>query len=139
MLPLINHSLSFSGDIPNSSEHFAIGDLAKWSGIKRCGSAMHMGYLAAVNIHQLFRQSLSGSVPEFVTLDEIPPMIGLAIGKQAVSYWPEGGISSGEDVMEAFFGKDLGFTSKRPFLPLRNVQADADTVCWNYLQLGLKA
>ncbi|OIW22671.1 pyridine nucleotide-disulfide oxidoreductase-like protein [Coniochaeta ligniaria NRRL 30616] len=117
----IHANLSFSSDIPNSSDHFAAGDLVRWSGIKRCGAAMHMGYLAAVNIHQLFKQSLSGSVPEFEKLDEIPPMIGLAVGKQAVAYWPEGGTTSGDDVMETFFGKDLGLT-----------------ICWNHLQLGIK-
>jgi hypothetical protein len=73
---------------------------------------MHMGYLAATIIHQLFQQARSGATPEFVKLDEIPPMIGLAVGKSAVAYWPEGGTKSGEDIMEAFFGKDLGFTSK---------------------------
>ena len=109
-------SLSFSGDVPNASDHFAVGDLAKWSGIKRCGSAMHMGYLAAVNIHQLLRHKVSGAVPEFMKLNEIPPMIGLAVGKKAVSYWPDGGTTSGEDVMEAFFGKDLGFTSMHTVL-----------------------
>ncbi|KAB5578071.1 pyridine nucleotide-disulfide oxidoreductase-like protein [Coniochaeta sp. 2T2.1] len=118
----VHADLSFSGDIPNASSHFAVGDLAKWSGIKRCGSAMHMGYMAAVNIHQLFKQSLKESTPEFMKLDEIPPMIGLAVGKSAVAYWPEGGTKSGEDFMDAFFGKDLGFT-----------------ICWNHLQLGTPA
>ena len=73
---------------------------------------MHMGMLAAVNIHQLIKQTVSNSNPEFMKLDEIPPMIGLAVGKKAVGYWPGGGTTSGEDVMEAYFGKDLGFTSK---------------------------
>lgn len=72
-----------------------------------------MGYLAAVNIHQLMKQRISGHSFDFMKLDEIPPMIGLAVSKKAVSYWPEGGTTSGEDVMEAFFGDDLGFTSKR--------------------------
>jgi hypothetical protein len=73
---------------------------------------MHMGYLAAVNIHQLIKKSLSGTIPDFMELDEVPPMIGLAVGRKALSYWPGGGTTSGEDVMEAFFGQDLGFTSK---------------------------
>lgn len=75
---------------------------------------MHMGYLAATNIHQLMTQNA-----EFMRLDEIPPMIGLAVGNKALSYWPAGGTTTGEDVMQAFFGKDLGFS-----------------ICWNYLQLG---
>lgn len=73
---------------------------------------MHMGYLAAHNVHQLMRERLQGTEPVFQKLDEIPPMIGLAVGKQAVAYWPEGGMSSGEDVLKAYFGDDLGFSSK---------------------------
>jgi hypothetical protein len=82
---------------------------------------MHMGMLAAVNIHQLFEQSKFGSVPEFMQLEEIPPMIGLAVGKQAVGYWPGGGTTSGEDVMDTYFGKDLGLTSKQA-LPINDSQ-----------------
>lgn len=44
---------------------------------------------------------------------DIPPMMGLAVGKQAASYGPpDNSVSSGEDVMQMFFGNDLGFTSK---------------------------
>jgi NADH dehydrogenase FAD-containing subunit len=118
---LTTPSLSFPSDTPNAADHFAVGDITKWSGIKRCGAAMHMGQIAATNIHQLMTQKLSGSSPEFMKLNEIPPMIGLAVGKKAVAYWPAGGTTSGEDVMETFFGKDLGFT-----------------ICWNHLQLGIK-
>lgn len=93
--------------------HFAVGDITRWSSIKRCGGAMHMGYLAAHNIHQCMRQRLRGTEPAFLELDEIiPPMIGLAVGKQAVAYWPEGGVTSGEDTLKTFFGDDLGFTSE---------------------------
>lgn len=99
-------------DAPHTADHFAIGDIAQWSGIKRCGAAMHMGYLAAHNIHQLMQQRLKNVEPEFVKLDEVPPMIGLAVGKKAVAYWPEGGVTSGEDVLKNFFGDDLGFSSK---------------------------
>ena len=81
--------------------------MIRWSGIKRCGAAMHMGYFAAHNLHQRMQDK-----SEFLSLAEIPPMIGLAVGKKAVSYWPGAGVSSGEDVMKAFFGDDLGFTSE---------------------------
>jgi hypothetical protein len=113
MFKLTRHnSLALEGNIPNASDHFATGDLVRWSGIKRCGAAMHMGYCAAVNIHQLIRKRLLGTIPKFKELDDIPPMIGLAVGKKAVAYWPEAGTTSGVDVMEAFFGDDLGFKSK---------------------------
>lgn len=115
----IRSTLQFPADSPNAADHFAIGDLVKWSGIKRCGSAMHMGYFAASNIHQKMTETSTGAKPTFSELDEIPPMIGLAVGKSAVSYWPSSGMSSGEDVMQLFFGDDLGFT-----------------ICWNHLGLG---
>ncbi|KAK4186299.1 apoptosis-inducing factor 2 [Podospora australis] len=115
----IQPSLNFPVDSPNSADHFAIGDLVKWSGIKRCGGAMHMGCFAAINIHQRMIETSTGAKPTLSQLDEIPPMIGLAVGKKAVSYWPQSGVSSGEDVMQLFFGDDLGFT-----------------ICWNHLGLG---
>lgn len=107
-------SLAFPADTPNSEDHFAIGDLVKWSGIKRCGAAMHMGYFAANNIHQQMQKKVAGREPTFLELEEIPPMIGLAVGKKAVSYWPQAGMESGEEVMKAFFGDDLGFSSEYP-------------------------
>ncbi|KAK4457159.1 hypothetical protein QBC42DRAFT_350695 [Cladorrhinum samala] len=115
----IQPTLAFPVDSPNWSNHFGAGDLVKWSGIKRCGGAMHMGYFAANNIHQKMIEARTGKKPEFLALDEIPPMIGLAVGKSAVSYWPQAGMSHGEDVMKLFFGDDLGFT-----------------ICWNHLGLG---
>ena len=105
-----------------TESHFAIGDVVRWSGIKRCGGAMYMGYLAAHNIHQRMQHNIQGIRPggkgteinlNDLKLDnEIPPMIGLAIGKKAIAYWPEAGMTFGEDVMGAFFGTDLGFTSE---------------------------
>lgn len=96
---------------PHADAHFAIGDAIKWSGIKRCGGAMHMGFFVAHNIHELILQRLTGAEPKFQELAEVPPMIGLAVGKKAVSYGPAQGVMSGEDVMKAFFGNDLGFDS----------------------------
>ncbi|KAK3949841.1 hypothetical protein QBC32DRAFT_242838 [Pseudoneurospora amorphoporcata] len=116
---MIQPSLHFPSETPNSDDHLAIGDLVKWSGIKRCGGAMHMGYLAANNIHMRMKQAVSGTEPTYLELDEIPPMIGLAVGKKAVAYWPTNGVTSGEDVNKLFFGDDLGFD-----------------ICWNHLRLG---
>ncbi|KIX08832.1 uncharacterized protein Z518_03489 [Rhinocladiella mackenziei CBS 650.93] len=112
-------SLNFLPDMPNSQYHFAVGDIAKWSGIKRCGAAMHMGQYAAQNIHQLMLKQVQGTKPKFMELDEIPPMIGIAIGKQAVAYYPGDGTTFGEDMMQKLFGDDLG-----------------NMICWNYMQLG---
>lgn len=108
----VRPNLMFPAEVPNSDSHFAIGDAIRWSGIKRCGGAMHMGYFVAHNIHELVLQKMNGAEPKFQELGEVPPMIGLAVGKKAVSYGPAQGVMSGEDVMKAFFGNDLGFDSK---------------------------
>ncbi|CAN8100929.1 unnamed protein product [Discula destructiva] len=123
MWPATKAGVPGGGDISvaNADAHFAIGDVIRWSGIKRCGGAMHMGFFVAHNIHELILQRMTGVAPKFSQLSEVPPMIGLAVGKKAVSYGPAQGVESGEDVMKAFFGNDLGFD-----------------ICWNYMKLGEK-
>lgn len=111
--------LRFAGDVPNADVHFGVGDVIKWSGIKRCGGAMHMGYYAAHNIHELVLERINGTAPKFLELGEIPPMIGLAVGKKAMSYSPGQGVDAGEEVMRVFFGDDLGFD-----------------ICWRHMRLG---
>ena len=106
-------------------------------------------------------EETDGELPKikFLELSEVPPMIGLAIGKQAVAYWPEGGMVSGEETLGTFFGKDLGFSSKScsllvclssPFgkagcflsssllglLGGSEVMLTLLVVCWNHLRLG---
>jgi hypothetical protein len=107
-----------STDIANAESHFVIGDLINWSGIKRCGSAMHQGKFAGLNIFQLIERDLSGKEPQYNELDEVPPMIGLAVGKQAVAYGPDG-MSMGKEVMQVYFEEDLGLR-----------------ICWDHLRLG---
>lgn len=114
----VRANLMFPADAPNADCHFTIGDAIRWSGIKRCGGAMHMGFFAAHNIHELVLQRMNGAEPKFQELAEVPPMIGLAVGKKAVSYGPAQGVLSGEDVMKAFFGNDLGFDSECPSHPI---------------------
>lgn len=103
-------SCQFQSSIPNAERHFAIGDISSWPGIKRCGGAMMHGYHAATNVHQLMLSEHIGSKPEFVSLQTGPPMIGLALGKTAVTYNNVEGTRSGEDLMEAMFGEDMGNT-----------------------------
>lgn len=76
---------------------------------------MHMGHYAAHNVHQLMLQEATGNMPEFLTLQEAPPMIGLALGTKAVSYSPIEGTRDGEDVLASMFGDDMGNTGM--FLP----------------------
>ncbi|KAF7125666.1 hypothetical protein CNMCM5793_001905 [Aspergillus hiratsukae] len=115
----IQPSLQFPSPIPNASHHFAIGDLAAWSGIKRCGAAMHMGHYAGYNIHQLMLAECVASKPAFQELQEIPPMIGLCLGRTAVSYHPVDGVKDGEDILASMFGDDMAYK-----------------VCWNYMRLS---
>lgn len=96
---------------PNADFHFCAGDLTKWSGIKRCGGAMHGGHYAAQNIHKSILKQRLSQQPSFMELEENPPMIGLAVGKKAVASGPNGTVS-GQDVMESYFRDDLGFASK---------------------------
>lgn len=111
-----------SDGAPNARRHFAVGDLAAWSGIKRCGAAMHQGFHAAFNIHQeMTARKNSDHKPKYLSLTEHPPMIGLAVGKKAVSYGPTEGVKEGVEVMKLMFGDDLGWS-----------------ICWNYLRLGEK-
>ncbi|KAK6216507.1 hypothetical protein LQW54_003513 [Pestalotiopsis sp. IQ-011] len=104
--------------VANADDHFCVGDMINWSGIKRCGSAMHQGKLTGLNIHQIMQQHLFGREPKLHTIEEVPPMIGLAVGKSAVAYGPDG-MSSGPQVMQMFFEEDLGFR-----------------ICWDHLRLG---
>lgn len=108
-------STSFIEGTPNATYHYAAGDIARWPGIKRCGAAMHQGLHTAVNIHQRILSAQTGSAPQLKELDSnVPAMMGLAVGKKAVSYSPQTGAKSGEDVLKMCFGDDLGFTSMSP-------------------------
>ncbi|EKG15697.1 hypothetical protein MPH_07132 [Macrophomina phaseolina MS6] len=115
----VQPSLRFQDLVPNAEFHYAAGDIVKWSGIKRCGAAMHMGQYAAQNIHAHMLKEVSGVEPTWKELSEFPPMIGLAVGKKAVVYDPQEGTSDGEHLMKSYFGQDLGHQ-----------------ICWNYMQLG---
>lgn len=117
--------------IENADNHFATGDLVSWSGIKRCGAAIMMGHLAAINIHQLIlrtpeEQVLNISQPlittpiQYAEFPHVPPMIALAVGHKAATYSKDDGIGSSEQLMKAFFGEDLG-----------------RTIIWNWMRLGV--
>ncbi|KAF4965675.1 hypothetical protein FZEAL_10738 [Fusarium zealandicum] len=115
----IKPNLNFPDEVPNAEYHFAAGDITKWSGIKRCGGAMHHGHYTSQNIHKSITSHRTGKTPEYKELIHYPPVIGLAVGKKAVAFSPDSGTISGEDVAKAYFRDDLGWT-----------------ICWNYMQLG---
>jgi NADH dehydrogenase FAD-containing subunit len=100
-----------SPTITNTQNHFAVGDIASWSGIKRCGAAMAMGHIAAVNIHQQLLQQSTGKLAKFLEFPHVSPMIALAVGKEAVMYGEESGTTCGKAEMEMMFGQNLGFDS----------------------------
>lgn len=72
---------------------------------------MHMGHHAAINIHQHMMTQCTGEKPDYQTLQPFPSVMGLALGKTAVSYIPNEGTREGEDLMKSLFGKDMGHTS----------------------------
>ncbi|KAF5667580.1 pyridine nucleotide-disulfide oxidoreductase [Fusarium heterosporum] len=115
----IKPNLQFEEGTPNAEVHYAAGDINNWPGIKRCGGAMHHGHYVALNIHQSILSHKAGHAPEFKELVVYPPVIGLAVGKKAVASSPDNGTVSGEEVAQACFRDDLGWT-----------------ICWNYMQLG---
>lgn len=104
---------------------------------------MHGGHYIAYNIHQSVLKQVVDHQPKFQELQEIPPMIGLAVGKNAVAYGPDVGVVTGPEVMEAYFRNDLGWASKLSarllFFNLScyfNLLMNGAIVCWDYMQLG---
>lgn len=113
----ITPSLQFSADVPNREYHYAVGDIASWSGIKRGGAAMHQGHFAVVNIHQQMMAERYKMLPKFVNLMDVAPMMALALGNTAVGYFPAMGLSSGDEIRNMFFNDDLGYSSKSKHRP----------------------
>ncbi|OJI96453.1 hypothetical protein ASPVEDRAFT_872200 [Aspergillus versicolor CBS 583.65] len=102
-----------------AADHYAAGDVARWSGIKRGGAAMHQGHYAARNIHQKMMAKVYGTTAEFVALEEVQSGMGIALGETAVSYFPSMGLGEGEETRKMFFEDDLGFM-----------------ICYRWMQLG---
>lgn len=132
----ITAGLQFSGDVPNKEFHYAAGDLACWSGIKRGGAAMHQAHFAAVNIHQRMMEQLYKTTPKFNELVEVAPMMALALGKTAVGYFPTMGLTVGDEIRNMFFNEDLGFGSKLIDYFLLYWSKLTEAVCWRWMRLG---
>ena len=114
----VTKHLSLLDTVPNAAQHFVAGDMAKWSGIKRCGAAMAMAHIAVVNMHQQMLAAEAGRESKLVEAPEVPPMIALAVGKKAATFHA-GDIQTGEDMLKGAFGDDLGLS-----------------ICWKYMQLA---
>ncbi|KAB8271533.1 hypothetical protein BDV30DRAFT_250024 [Aspergillus minisclerotigenes] len=115
----IRPNLQFANPVPNAENHFAVGDIAQWAGIKRCGGAIHMGHYAGTNIHQLMLAEVTKAKPEFMNLINYPPVMGLALGHTAVSYTPDEGTKHGKELLGTLFGEDMGYS-----------------ICWNYMKMS---
>lgn len=121
----INPNLTIQG--LEGERHFCAGDTVKWSGIKRAGAAMWMGFLAGRNMHSRMmveRGLKKKGEGEDLRLEEIPAMMALAVGDSAVNYragenGKEGETTWGKEVREMMFNDDLGWG-----------------ICWNYMKLG---
>ncbi|KAL2369814.1 oxidation resistance protein 1 [Blastomyces gilchristii] len=114
----VNPTLNFIDEVPNAQYHFAAGDLALLSGIKRAGRAMYHGHYAGMNIYQRMLNERFGTPPKFSEVAHLPPSMAIAVGKNTVACGPEG-VVSGEEIAKVYFEDDLGFG-----------------ICWNYLKLG---
>ena len=68
-----------------------------------------MGTRAAENIFQQILFEQFGIPTALRDWPKYPSMIGLAVGKKAVVYDPEGGTQCSEDLMKVYFGDDLAF------------------------------
>ena len=109
--------------IPNAAYHFAVGDVARWTGIKRAGNAMIMGQYAASNILKLlhWQQKQSGtltaapdlsSTTDLLSCPDFEPMMALAIGDEAVAYIKASGVVWGKHIEDQIIGRGLGIDSK---------------------------
>jgi NADH dehydrogenase FAD-containing subunit len=124
---MVHQSLVFKDTIPNASSHFGVGDVIAWTGIKRAGSATVMGQAAAQNIYaSILNSELPPSAVESekYALSELPAwgaVIGLAVGKQCLTFDPKNGMKYGVDVMQSYFGDDLGWTASLKYHGLTDV------------------
>jgi NADH dehydrogenase FAD-containing subunit len=126
---MVHQSLMFKDKIPNASSHYAVGDVIEWTGIKRAGSATVMGQTAAQNIYASILNSEAAEDSEKIGSTELPAwaaVIGLAVGKQCLTYDPSNGMKYGVDVMQAYFGEDLGWNANLKYLGLTDVVEKED-------------
>lgn len=127
----VNEDLSFKDQIPNAAAHFGVGDVVAWSGIKRAGSAMVMGQAAAHNIYvQILNSERTNASSEDpynpYSLTQWGPVIGIAIGKQCLTWGAEAGMKYGVEVMQGYFGDDLGWAGNLKYMELTDVVEEDD-------------
>jgi hypothetical protein len=125
--PNFCHSLQFPDSIPNADAHYAIGDVASWTGIKRSGPAQNMGRYAATNIVKSLLALEDGeSTANLAKLGQSPFTMSLAIGEYAMSL-RGGNVIFGKDVMQRAFGRGLGIEGTLKKLRLTPVALEPES------------
>ncbi|XP_014551932.1 hypothetical protein COCVIDRAFT_111610 [Bipolaris victoriae FI3] len=140
---MVHQSLMFKDTIANASSHFGVGDVIAWTGIKRAGSATVMGQAAAQNIYSAILNSELDPSSERYGTAELPAwdaVIGLAVGKQCLTYDPTNGIKYGVEVMKGYFGDDLGWAANLKYLGLTDVveRVDSPVEATKMAEVGIK-
>jgi hypothetical protein len=72
---------------------------------------MYFAQIAIANMHQLMLQAEGGTDTKLVEAPKVEPMIALAVGKKAATYYADN-IAAGEEQLKASFGDDLGLTGE---------------------------
>jgi NADH dehydrogenase FAD-containing subunit len=119
----VTSNLTFKPEIPNAQCHFGVGDVIAWSGIKRAGGAMVMGQVAAANVYASILNSEDDA--NDLKLSELPHynnVIGLAVGKQCLTYDKDNGIKFGVQLMKDYFQDDLGWKANLKYLQLTDAE-----------------
>ena len=106
---------------------FAIGDIADNQSVKRAGSAFATGKISAVNIYsQLLALEDEKRTAELAEFPAVPPMMALAVGREAVAFGPGFDTKSGVDMMEWMFQDDLGWKSTLKHLGLTGEEEEEE-------------
>lgn len=116
----VRDTFQLPSSVPNADVHYAVGDIAKWTGIKRSGPAMSQGKYAATNIVQTLIALEDGKSVEDAELASCPPSqptMTLAIGEQAMGM--RMGLRYGKEVKMRAFGTGLGIDGTLANLGLR--------------------
>lgn len=120
----VTPNLTFDSGIANAPAHFGVGDCIAWTGIKRAGGAMLMGELAAHNVYASIINDEASASEERIALTELPAynnVIGLAVGKQCLTYDKTNGMKWGIQLMKDYFQDDLGWAANLKYLRLTEV------------------
>ncbi|PYI09194.1 FAD/NAD(P)-binding domain-containing protein [Aspergillus sclerotiicarbonarius CBS 121057] len=109
----------FSSKIPNSTSHFAVGDVISTPGIRLAPGAIRMGKITATNIAQMLVacEDSTSDIP-CVSIEQAqahakPPKsnLKLVIGASGAAYdGNTGDMMWGPEVKESIFGDDMGLT-----------------------------